>query len=71
MTVTAATAFPFDNSYARLPERFYARLDPSPVAKPRLLKLNEQLAEELGLDADALRSSEGIDVLAGNATPEG
>ena len=23
---------PFDNSYARLPDRFYARLDPTPVA---------------------------------------
>ena len=34
-------ALPFDNSYARLPERFYARLDPTPVAAPRLVKLNE------------------------------
>ena len=25
---------PFDNSYARLPARFYARLDPTPVAAP-------------------------------------
>ena len=23
--------FPFDNSYARLPDRFYARLAPTPV----------------------------------------
>lgn len=71
MTMTAATAFSFDNSYARLPERFYARLDPSPVAKPRLVKLNEGLAAELNLDTAALRSSEGVAVLAGNATPEG
>ena len=28
------TAFAFDNSYARLPERFYARLPPTPVAAP-------------------------------------
>jgi VIT1/CCC1 family predicted Fe2+/Mn2+ transporter len=46
----------FDNSYARLPERFYARLPATPVAAPRLLKLNTALAEELGLDPDALGS---------------
>ena len=42
---------PFDNSYARLPERFYARLAPTPVAAPRLVKLNTALAAALGLDA--------------------
>ena len=44
------TALPFDNSYARLPERFYARRPPTPVAAPRLVRLNRPLAEELGLD---------------------
>ena len=43
----------FDNSYARLPERFYARLAPTPVAAPRLIKLNTALAAQLGLDAEA------------------
>ena len=33
--------FAFDNSYARLPERFFARLPPTPVAAPRLVRLNE------------------------------
>ena len=33
-----AARFPFDNSYARLPPRFFARLDPTPVADPRLLR---------------------------------
>ena len=45
-----AISLPFDNSYARLPERFYARLPPTPVAAPRLVKLNTALAAELGLD---------------------
>ena len=44
--------FAFDNSYARLPERFYAQLDPTPVSAPRLIKINEALARELGLDPD-------------------
>lgn len=62
---------PFDNSYARLPERFYARLNPTPVAAPRLLRLNAAVAESLGLDPAALSSAEGLAVLAGNSVPEG
>ena len=63
--------FPFDNSYARLPERFYRRLAPTPVPHPRLVKVNEGLAEALGLDPAALAAEEGVAVLAGNAVPEG
>ncbi len=63
--------FAFDNSYARLPDRFYWRLDPVPVARPALVKLNAALAGELGLDTEALRSPEGVAVLAGNLVPEG
>jgi uncharacterized protein YdiU (UPF0061 family) len=63
--------FSFDNTYARLPERFYARLAPVPVSQPTLIKLNEPLARHLGLDCDALRSPEGLATLAGNRVPEG
>jgi protein adenylyltransferase len=38
---------------------------------PRLLALNEPLAAELGLDADALRTPEGLALLTGTAVPEG
>ena len=48
--------FRFDNTYAALPERFYARLDPTPVAAPRLVRVNTALAERLGLDPEALAS---------------
>lgn len=61
----------FDTTYARLPERFFARQAATPVSAPRLLKLNTALAEELGLDPAWLASGEGIAVLAGNAVPEG
>ncbi|MBX9591701.1 MAG: YdiU family protein [Hyphomonadaceae bacterium] len=61
--------FPFDNSYARLPERFFARLPPTPVAEPRLIRLNERLARQLGLDPERLASREGVAVLAGNRVP--
>ena len=41
----------FDNSYARLPARMAARLDPQPVRQARLVALNRPLAARLGLDA--------------------
>jgi uncharacterized protein YdiU (UPF0061 family) len=63
--------FGFNNTYARLPENFYARVNPTPVEAPRLVKLNEELARELGLDADALGSEDGVAVLAGNRVAEG
>ena len=66
-----AALFQFDNSYAQLPERFYAKLPPTPVAGPRLVRLNEPLARHLGLDPERLGSPEGIETLAGNRVPEG
>lgn len=64
-------ALPFDNSYARLPERFFARVQPGPVSAPRLIALNEALALDLGLDPRWLSGSEGLAVLAGNAIADG
>ncbi len=66
-----ALDIPFDNSYGRLPERFYTRQPPEPVRSPSLIRLNEGLAETLGLDPADLRSPEGLAVLAGNAVPNG
>src|SRR5260221_702136 len=48
------THMAFDNSYARLPERFFARLAPTPVPAPRLIRLNDDLARHLGIDPDRL-----------------
>lgn len=39
--------------------------------EPRLLVLNEPLAAELGLDADWLRSPDGLGLLVGTRVPEG
>jgi uncharacterized protein YdiU (UPF0061 family) len=61
----------FDNSYARLPARFFARLDPTPVADPRLVRVNAPLAERLGLDPAELAGPEGVAALAGNRVPAG
>src|SRR3954454_6970457 len=61
----------FDSTYARLPERFFARLAPTPVAAPKLIRLNRDLADHLGLDPAWLASPEGVEVLAGNRVPDG
>ncbi len=63
--------FGFENTYARLPERFYARVTPTPVAAPHLVKLNVELARSLGLDPSALISAQGVEILAGNRVAEG
>jgi serine/tyrosine/threonine adenylyltransferase len=63
---TAGPIAVFSNSYARLPEGFFARVSPTPVAKPRLIKFNESLASELGLDTRALEPDELAAIFAGN-----
>src|SRR5215468_5286624 len=67
----AGARFGFDNSYARELEGFYVPWKATQVAQPTLVKFNRELAEELGLDADALQSQEGARIFAGNETPEG
>jgi len=62
-------ALHFDNSYARLPSRFYSRVDPTAVAQPKLIKINRALAEELGLNFQDLEGPAGVQMLAGNAIP--
>jgi uncharacterized protein YdiU (UPF0061 family) len=62
---------PFDNLYARLPERFYARVLPARFPAPRLIRLNTELAASLGLDAAWLQSPEGLDVLSGQRVAQG
>jgi uncharacterized protein YdiU (UPF0061 family) len=64
-------SFAFDNSYARLPPRFYARVAPTEVREPRIIRVNSALAELLGLDPAELASPEGAQVLAGNVVPDG
>ena len=59
-------AIPFDNSYARLPAPLFTRQDPAPVAAPRLLAWNADLAAELGITGTA-----DAETLAGNSVPDG
>ncbi|HSM28313.1 MAG TPA: YdiU family protein [Thioalkalivibrio sp.] len=56
----------FDNSYTRLPEPFFVRVQPTPVHSPVLVLLNRSLADELGLDAEALQGPDAQQMLGGN-----
>ena len=71
MTEEIKIGWNFDNSYARLPDAFFSNQRPKRVKSPELLFLNERLAASLGLNSDALRTTETIEILAGNVTPEG
>jgi uncharacterized protein YdiU (UPF0061 family) len=65
------TGWNLDNSYTRLPNSFFTRLNPTPVSSPKLIILNDSLATSLGLNVQGLRSEDGVAVLAGNRIPEG
>jgi uncharacterized protein YdiU (UPF0061 family) len=67
----AAAGFVFDNTYARELEGFYVPWKAAQVAQPALVKFNRELAQELGLDGDALDSEQGARIFAGNETPAG
>jgi len=64
------TRISLTNSYARLPEHFFARLDPTPVAKPRLIQFNQPLAAELGLDVSGLDADTVAALFSGNLLPQ-
>ena len=65
-----AAAPVFNNSYAKLPAQFHHRQQADSVPAPALIRLNETLATELGLDSAWLQSADGIAMLSGNALPE-
>ena len=61
----------FDNSYARLPNHFYTRLMPTTVTHPDLVKLNTELAQDLGIDPDLYDAKEWAAIFSGNHIPTG
>ena len=60
---------PFDNTYARLPGRFFTAMNPMPVRTPALIRFNNDLAEKLGITPGD--DNEMAQVFAGNRLAEG
>lgn len=65
------SGFQFDNSYLSLPDGFYTRLDPLPVAAPEMVILNDDLAASMGLDFSSLGEKEQAALFSGNRLPDG
>ena len=59
------------SSYASLPERFFARVQPTQVAAPHLIKLNQALAMDLNIDVSALDAAALANLFSGNVAPQG
>ena len=55
----------FDNSYARLSEPFYARVEPTPLPNPQLVSFNPDAAALLDLDPDQAKRPEFAGVFGG------
>ncbi|MCW1430260.1 protein adenylyltransferase SelO [Novosphingobium sp. JCM 18896] len=65
------TTLDFDNTYARLPDRFFARVDPAIADAPTLIAVNGDLAGELGFDPGWLAGAEGLDFVSGRVIASG
>jgi uncharacterized protein YdiU (UPF0061 family) len=63
--------FVFDNTYARLPGHFYARVEPTPVRAPALIRLNRPLARLLGVAEAELTPEACASIFSGNQLPAG
>ena len=61
----------FNNTYNDLPKTFYSNINLNQVIKPELIIFNESLAKSLNFNVDALKTKEGIDILAGNKKVDG
>ena len=56
----------FDNTYRLLPERMYAVVGPDKVRAPRLIAVNRELGEELGLSPEEMEEDALLPFLSGN-----
>lgn len=56
----------FDNTFARLPEVFFRRVEPTPLPAPYLVSFNEKAAELIGLDAGESAKPEFVEYFTGN-----
>jgi uncharacterized protein YdiU (UPF0061 family) len=61
----------FDNSYSRLPERFYRPAKPAAAAQPQLIRYNKALADALGIELDAGETARLAQIFSGQILPVG
>lgn len=61
-----SAALHFDNTYARLPDAFYRRVEPMPLPAPYLVSFNTAAAELIGLDPQEYAHAEFAEYFSGN-----
>ena len=71
VTPAHAPTLALENRFARELGELAIPWQAADVPQPRLLVLNEQLARDLGLDPEWLRSADGVGLLTGTRVPTG
>lgn len=61
---------PFDNTYAKLPGRFFHRVNPSGFENPQLIRVNREMAEYMDFSLPE-SEAEMAELFSGNTLPEG
>lgn len=63
--------FNFNTTYTTLPQEFFAKVRPQPIASPDIIIVNDALATSIGLDLSDLNKKDQAELFAGNQLPEG
>ena len=65
------SGFSFRTTYTALPKQFFTKLSMHPVASPKLVIVNDTLADSMGLNFSNLTEEEKAILFSGNQLPEG
>lgn len=65
------TGWKLENSYLKLPKKFFSKIEPNHILRPEIVIFNDNLSESLGLNINELKSEKGTRVLVGNEPPPG
>ena len=65
------TSLAFDNTYARLPDVFFERVNPTPFDAPHLASFNPAAATLIDLDPDEAKQPEFADYVCNKRTLPG
>jgi len=63
----SADIFNFDNSYTNLPEVFFSKVKPAPVADPTLIIFNKDFSENLNLNSSSFSEAQLAEIFSGNS----
>jgi uncharacterized protein YdiU (UPF0061 family) len=61
----------FNNTYIKLPEKFYERVNPASFSAPELILFNKDLARELGINSEGMSDEELAKIFSGQKILKG